>query len=407
MKLQQEKTIDELVWDAIQNISMQCYSTVSVYYYSWIWRKLLKYAHEKQVQYYSMELGFEFYHRLTGLVPTVIPDKVNLRKIRAIKILNDLALGNEVKRKYTFEKPFVPEAFVKILEEYEKHLSKKGQKKRTVESKLSRIRVFLRYLGLHGIRLKDIDFQAIADFYLFLSNEYAANARSNIQFTLRDFLVFVENVDTVKPGISRLITTIYSNKHERLPSTYNSEEINRILAAVDRSTKYGKRDYVMLLFAVQLGMRTSDICHMKLGAIHLVDRHVAFRQEKTGTVENLPITELMAYALADYLKNARPATDSDLLFVHMDANRGNAYTESALYHIINKYMKKAGINTDGKRHGMHSMRHSLSSNLLREGTPLPVISGILGHSSMEITTRYLWMDTEQLRKLSLEVPYEE
>ncbi len=96
---------------------------------------------------------------------------------------------------------------------YWKHLSKKGQKKRTVETKLSRIRVFLRYLGLHGIWLEVIDFQAIAGFYLFLSDEYAANVRSNIQFTLRDFLVFVENIGSVRPATSKLITTIYSNKH--------------------------------------------------------------------------------------------------------------------------------------------------------------------------------------------------
>lgn len=407
MKLQQEKTIDELVRDATQYISMQSYSAVSTYYYSRIWRKLLKYAHEKQAEHYSMELGFDFYYQLTGSGSDDIPDKESLHKIRALKVLNDLALGNEVKRKYIHVEPFVPEPFVEILQAYGQYLSKKGQKKKTIETKLSRIRIFLRHLGLHGILLEEVDFQVIAYFYLYLSAEYAINARSNIQFTLRDFFVFIENIGIVKSGTSGLITTIYSNKHERLPSTYSTEEINRILAAVDRSTKYGKRDYAMLLFAVQLGMRTSDICHMKLEGIRLEDRHVTFRQEKTGVVENLPITELMAYALADYLKNARPATDSDLLFVHMDANRENAYTESALYCIINKYMKEAGINTNGKRHGMHSMRHSLSSNLLREGTPLPVISGILGHSSTEITTRYLWMDTEQLRKLSLEVPYEE
>jgi integrase/recombinase XerD len=407
MKPQQEKPIDELVWDAIQYISIQCYSAVSVYFYSWIWRKLLKYAHEKQVQYYSIELGYKFLHQLTGIDLDTRPDKYSMQKIRALKVLNDLLMGSEIKRKYIFEKPYVPKYSIKILEAYRKHLSNKGQKKRTIETKVSRILVFLRYLDLQCIRLKDVDFQVIANFYLFLSSKYASNARSNIQFTLRDFLAFVENIGAAKAGTSRLITTIYSNKHERLPSTYSVEEINRILAAVDRSTKYGKRDYAMLLLAIQLGMRRSDICHIKLEGIRLDDRHIIFRQGKTGSVENLPITELLAYALADYLRNARPAADSELLFIHMGAFCGSAYSESALYGIINKYMKKAGINTSGKRHGMHSMRHSLSSNLLKDGTPLPVISGILGHGSTEITTRYLWMDTEQLRKLSLEVPYEE
>ena len=243
MKLQQKKTIDELVRDAIHYISIQSYSAVSVYYYSRIWRKLLKYAHEKQTEHYSMELGFKFYHQLTGSDPDDIPGKKSQHKIRALKVLNDLALGNEVKKKYTYMEPFVPEPFVEILQAYGQYLAKKGQKRKTVETKLSRIRIFLRHLDLRGILLEEVDFQAIADFYLFLSAQYAVNAKSNVQFTLRDFLIFVESVGAVKSGTSELITTIYSNKHERLPSTYNVEEINKILAAINRSTKYGKRDY--------------------------------------------------------------------------------------------------------------------------------------------------------------------
>ncbi len=407
MKQKHEKTIDQLVLDAIQYLSKQGYSSVSIYFYTWIWRKLLKYAHEKKVQYYSIELGYEFFYQLTGIVPPTKPDHFGIQKIRALKVLNDLLQGSEVKKNYTFEEPFVPDTFIKILEGYRKYLSKKGQKKITIKTKVSRILVFLRYLDLKCIKLEDVDFQVIADFYLFLSSKYASSARSNIQFTLRDFLVFAENISATKAGTSRLVIRIYSNKHERLPSTYSIEEINSILATVDRSTKYGKRDYVMLLLAVQLGMRRMDICHMKLEGIHLDDRYIMFRQEKTGSVEKLPLTDLLTYALADYLMNSRPANDSELLFIRMGAHCGSGYSDTALYSIINKYMKKAKINTSGKRHGTHSMRHSLSSNLLKEGTPLPVISRILGHSSTEITTQYLWMDTEQLRKLSLEVSYED
>lgn len=407
MNQPQEKTIDVLVQDAIQYIIIHSYSVSSIYHYSRIWRKLLKYSHEQQAKYYSMELGFKFYRQFVGLNPDDKLDKLNSHILRPLKVLNDLALGNEVKRKYISKEPFVPESFINTLLEYKKHLLAKGQKKRTVETKLSRIRVFLRFLGFHGVRLEDVDFKIIEGFYLFLSTEYATNARSNIQFSLRDYLSFIEKINTCKKGTSKLITTIYSNKHERLPSTYSITEINWILAAVDRTTKYGKRDYAILLLSAQLGIRSSDICSLKLCGMHLDERCITFQQEKTGRMENLPITELMAYALADYIKNARPTTVSDLLFVHMYSNCESGYTGSNLYHIINKYMKEAGINTDGKRHGMHSLRHSLSSNLLKDGTPLPVISGILGHSSTEITMRYLWMNTEQLRKLSLEVPYEE
>lgn len=69
-------------------------------------------------------------------------------------------------------------------------------------------------------------------------------------------------------------------------------------------------------------------------------------------------------------------------------------------------MFKAGIEVAGKKHGLHSMRYSLASNLLSENTPIPVITGILGHKSSDTTNMYLRIDTSMLHSVALEVPYE-
>lgn len=402
-----KRFLKDLVSDAKQYILKQSYSAVSVYHYQRIWMHLVRYAEDRQVDYFSMDFALKFLKEYEKIGDCSGLTKNDISKLRIIKVLNDLSQGNEVKRKYPCTTVEMPESFAEASEGYKKYLLRKGQKEKTVQSKLSRIRIFFMYLEEHSFSLIDIDFSVISGFYSFLSSKYATNAISNIQFTLRDFLRFSEDFRLVPKNSSRLVATIYSNKHERLPCTYSRDEINAILNAIDRSTRYGKRDYAMLLLAVQLGMRSCDICRLRTNSIHWQDRTVTFLQEKTSIHTNLPLTELLVYALADYLKNARPNSDSDLLFVHMGANPEMGYTESNLYATINKYMKKAGTNTCGKRHGMHAIRHSLSSELLKEGTPLPVISGILGHSNTEITKRYLWMDTEQLRMLALEVPYEE
>lgn len=49
------------------------------------------------------------------------------------------------------------------------------------------------------------------------------------------------------------------------------------------------------------------------------------------------------------------------------------------------------------------MQHSLANSLLQENTPYPIITGILGHENSNTTQRYLAIDTEQLRKVALEV----
>ena len=282
----------------------------------------------------------------------------------------------------------------------------KNQKPRTIETKLSRVLVFLRFMNRNDYCLGQLDILILTAFQEYLLNNYTINAQSNIKFTLRDFLRFGEEKSVVPDGTSFLLGTIYSNKHDRLPSTYTKIEINKILDSVDRTTVKGKEDYAMLILLTHLGIRSSDIVCLTLDSLHMEEHSLCFMQQKTGNHENLPLPEQVELALADYIKNARPETDNEYLFVVCKgANKGRPYGAGAPYHILNRYMQKAGIVTEGKRHGTHSMRHSLSSSLLKEGTSISVISGILGHSSSEITSRYLWMDIEQLRKLALEVPY--
>ena len=61
-------------------------------------------------------------------------------------------------------------------------------------------------------------------------------------------------------------------------------------------------------------------------------------------------------------------------------------------------------NWKNKKHGGHSLRHSLATNLLKKNTSMPVISTILGHRSMETTRVYLSVDVEKLRHCTLPMP---
>ena len=64
----------------------------------------------------------------------------------------------------------------------------------------------------------------------------------------------------------------------------------------------------------------------------------------------------------------------------------------------------AGVEPAGRHHGMHSLRHSAATNMLAGDVPYPVISGVLGHSNANTTRKYLAVDVERLRAMSLEVP---
>ena len=112
-----------------------------------------------------------------------------------------------------------------------------------------------------------------------------------------------------------------------------------------------------------------------------------------GDVSDLKAVEhVPAYA------PARPAT--------LAPNATDVEEAASLLNKANKVaiFADAGVETAGKHHGMHSLRHSAASNMLSGGTPYPTISSVLGHSSANVTKRYLSIDVESLRPLALEVP---
>jgi site-specific recombinase XerD len=73
-----------------------------------------------------------------------------------------------------------------------------------------------------------------------------------------------------------------------------------------------------------------------------------------------------------------------------------------LYQVVKYWRDLAGIKFRTKQHqGLHSLRHSLATYLLEEGTPFPIISNILGHSSVTSTMIYAKSSVEILREVAI------
>ncbi|MFR6581618.1 MAG: tyrosine-type recombinase/integrase [Ruminococcus sp.] len=110
-----------------------------------------------------------------------------------------------------------------------------------------------------------------------------------------------------------------------------------------------------------------------------------------------------SFSLLDYLKNHRPDVRSEYIFINTVTN--SAFTSAKiLTQIVYKNFEKAGIERRYRKRGAHTLRHSLATTMLANNTPVPVITGVLGHASSRTTQKYLSIDVDGLRKVSLEVP---
>ena len=176
----------------------------------------------------------------------------------------------------------------------------------------------------------------------------------------------------------------------------------KLLDSIDLGNPCGIRDYAIILLIARLGLRSSDVANLRFSNIDWEKEIIRLTQVKTGNPLELPLLEDVGEAIINYLKNARPKTDSDHVFVRQVPPYTN-FNPGAVGALVRVHLQKSGIHLEGKKKGSHTLRHSLASRLLEHEIPLPVISEILGHTTTETTMTYLRIDIAELRKCALEV----
>ena len=192
------------------------------------------------------------------------------------------------------------------------------------------------------------------------------------------------------------------NRDSNLPSTYTEEEVHNTLSAIDMGNPCGKRDYAIILLISRLGLRSSDVANLRFSNIDWENDRIRLIQAKTGNQLELPLLSDVGDAIITYLKNARPKSMSDHVFLSMNSPY-TEFTPSAVGALVHRHLIKAGVHIEGRKSGSHVLRHSLARRLLEHKIPLPVISEILGHANSETTMTYLRINIDELRKCALEV----
>lgn len=198
--------------------------------------------------------------------------------------------------------------------------------------------------------------------------------------------------------------TVY--KDRRVPEYYTAEEVAKIISAIDRGNALGKRNYAMILLGARYGLRISDIISLKLSELDFENNCIRITQNKTGKPLVLDMLPDVGWALIDYLKNGRPDVECPNVFLKHTHPYAAFSRSNTMQQILRQYATSAGIWKAGteKHCSFHMLRYSLASDLIQQGVSLTTISGILGHSELNVTTLYTQLDVPQLKACALEVP---
>ena len=194
-----------------------------------------------------------------------------------------------------------------------------------------------------------------------------------------------------------------SRKQARIPSVWDPGDVTRILDAVNRGSPCGKRDYAIILLIARLGLRTIDVKRLEFADFDWPGCRLSVVQAKTGRKVHLPLLKDVGWAVIDYARSGRPASGCPQVFLRHTAPVGPFSDEDHLHQILVKHARAAHVPvSEERRHGMHSLRHTLATRLMEDGTPVEQIAEILGHQSVASAGVYLKSSLGLLAKCALD-----
>lgn len=194
--------------------------------------------------------------------------------------------------------------------------------------------------------------------------------------------------------LSSLVEFPQSYRHAGIPRAINWDQVEKVLASVDRRSPCGKRDYAMLLLLSTYGLRACEVAALTLDDIDWRNERFRIRERKAGNTTTYPLSAVAGAAIIDYLKNGRPVSTDREVFMRMAAPLapiGDAAVVCRAAHFI----CKAGINVP--RAGSHVLRHSCVQRLLNAHFSLKHIGDYVGHRNISSTQIYGKLAIEQLR----------
>jgi site-specific recombinase XerD len=242
--------------------------------------------------------------------------------------------------------------------------------------------------------LEDVDASFVSAFLDHLE-EVRGNSPRTRNARLAAIRSFFHFAAVREPALADLIQRVLAIPQKRfdrdLVTFLNRTEIDALLAAPDRTTRVGRRDYALLVLAVHTGLRVSEITDLHaadfvFGAGAHVRCHGKGRKERCTPLTRQTLAVMRAWLAENH------ATPDAFVF---PSPRNAPLSRDAVERIVSKHINTAARRcpTLNRKHVTpHVLRHSTAVGLLQAGVDRAVIALWLGHERVETTQMYLDAD---------------
>ena len=179
----------------------------------------------------------------------------------------------------------------------------------------------------------------------------------------------------------------------------DGEEVEYILGQIQRSTREGRRDYLLFALLYDTGARIQETLDMNPSDFHLVSPPFVRILGKGRKERICPLLPQTARLVAQFLNSEGRSLEEDRALIQN--RRGEKLTRQGARYILKKYLNRAAETMPALKRphiSPHTLRHSKAMHLLQSGVPIITIKDVLGHADVRSTEVYVQTDVEAKRK---------
>lgn len=167
---------------------------------------------------------------------------------------------------------------------------------------------------------------------------------------------------------------------QQIVQPFSTDDVRRLLAAINRGVRAGTRNYALVLFLLDTGVRASECVSVRLDDVDWERGRVRVLHGKGQKQRWVGIGEQARAALTDYLL-VRGEAEGQLF---LSERSGKGLHSLALNVLFNKLGQQAGVTHVHP----HRFRHTFATWAIRSQAREIDVQSLLGHSSLTMVQRY-------------------
>ena len=313
----------------------------------------------------------------------------------------------------------------------------KGRSELTVKNYYNDLRTFFRFYKMKNGRasddpdyfssidisditdddLKSVDLQTAQEFLVYMktekNNEQKARYRKAV--SLRQFYKFLTNNKNMFK-VSPMANLELPTPKPALPKYLTLEQALEMLTHID--TLDSKRDYCIVVFFLNCGMRLSELVGIDLKDIRVThdsngNELYTLKVLGKGSKERMIyLNDACVNAYIDYLAPEESDPDvrkaagrrdmtakTDALFL---SRRQTRISNRRVQQIVEECFKRCGLDNMGL--SVHKLRHTAATLMYQNGVDVRVLKDVLGHENLNTTQIYTHVSNSQLENAMKQNP---